>query len=327
MPLINYIGGSLGDDNSQLCEQVDNFLVTTGMLSATITWTIPSVDQNSSFVGTRIVRKEGSKPTSPNDGLVVYEGTELSYTDEGLTDGVTYYYRAFAYNSEGKYQTSERCASVTATNGLSLSGLPEGALLALNESGVAVPFYIAKHDYESGLNGTGRTLLVRKDCLAARVWNEYRINAYASSDISTWLNDTYKTQLDADIQTAIGTTKFYYVPGNGNGTMSTLSRAVFLLSVTELGKNPADVSKEGSALPIASELQIAYRNGSAVNQWTRTPDTDGSTNAYYLGTGGNANSTSCSNTRATRPCFTLPAAELMVSATPDENGYYYLLAD
>ena len=131
MPLINYIGGSGG--NSQLCEQVETLTASPGMLSAVLTWTIPSVDQNSSFVGTRIVRKEGSKPTSPNDGLVVYEGTELSYTDEGLTDGVTYYYRAFAYNSEGKYQTSERCVSLTATAGFYLSELPAGSLLLIPE--------------------------------------------------------------------------------------------------------------------------------------------------------------------------------------------------
>lgn len=326
MPLINYIGGSLGDDNSQLCEQVDNFLVTTGMLSATITWTIPSVDQNSSFVGTRIVRKEGSKPTSPNDGLVVYEGTELSYTDEGLTDGVTYYYRAFAYNSEGKYQTSERCASVTATNGLSLSGLPEGALLALNESGVAVPFYVAKHDYESGLNGTGRTLLVRKDCYDERVWHTSNVNAYAYSAINTWLNGTYKALLDADIQSVIGTTKFYYTPGNGSTSVTTLTRDIFLLSVTELGKTDSYANTEGSALPIASTLQIAYRNGSAVTQWTRSPYTGNNHLACYLYTNGSVYHYSCyAAALGSRPCFTLPAAEFMVSATPDENGYYSLL--
>ena len=323
MPLINYIGGSGG--NSQLCEQVETLTASPGMLSAVLTWTIPSVDQNSSFVGTRIVRKEGSKPTSPNDGLVVYEGTELSYTDEGLTDGVTYYYRAFAYNSEGKYQTSERCASVTATNGLSLFELPEGALLTLNENGVAAPFYVAKHDYESDLNGEGRTLLVRKDCYDTRAWHSSNVNAYASSAIDTWLNGTYKAMLDADIQSVIGTTKFYYTPGNGSTSVTTLTRAIFLLSVTELGKTASYANTEGSALPKASELQIAYRNGSAVAQWTRSPYTGNTRYAYYLDIYGGVNGYGCINTLGSRPCFTLPAAELKVSATPDENGYYSLL--
>lgn len=32
----------------------------------------------------------------------------------------------------------------------------------LKENGTLVEFYVAKHDYESGLNGSGRTLIVRK---------------------------------------------------------------------------------------------------------------------------------------------------------------------
>ena len=48
--------------------------------------------------------------------------------------------------------------------GIHLNTITPGAILYLNESGSPVPFYIAKHDYESGLNGAGRTLVVRKDC-------------------------------------------------------------------------------------------------------------------------------------------------------------------
>ena len=48
--------------------------------------------------------------------------------------------------------------------GIPLSTIPPGAILYLNESGRPVPFYIAKHDYESAINGAGRTLVVRRDC-------------------------------------------------------------------------------------------------------------------------------------------------------------------
>ena len=324
MPLINYIGGGSGGI-PQLPEQIENFYVEAGTLSAILTWTPPEEDQNSSFVGTLIVRKEGVKPESPTDGTVVYEGTDFTYTDEGLTEGTTYYYRAFAYNAEGKYQTSERCVSVTATNSLSLSELPEGALLTLNENGVAAPFYVAKHDYESGLNGTGRTLLVRKDCLANREWHSSSLNTYASSTIDNWLNTTYKTSLDEDIQTLIGTTEFYYTPGNGNDEVDSLSRAIFLLSVTELGKSFTDVNVEGSALSIADTLQIAYRDGYESSQWTRTPKKGSNAIVWLVYTTGAINTSYCTGAYGVRPCFTLPAAELIVSATPDENGYYSLL--
>lgn len=48
-----------------------------------------------------------------------------------------------------------------------LAELPEGSIIKLNEDDAPVEFYIAEHNYESDLNGAGRTLLVRKDCYAS----------------------------------------------------------------------------------------------------------------------------------------------------------------
>lgn len=114
MPLINRCGG--GGGTPQLCGQVENFKVLPGAtsLTAALSWTAPSPDEDNSFVGARIVRKTGSAPTSIHDGTVVYEGTALTYTDTGLTDGTTYYYRAFAYNAKKKYQTAYRVINITA---------------------------------------------------------------------------------------------------------------------------------------------------------------------------------------------------------------------
>lgn len=182
-----------------------------------------------------------------------------------------------------------------------------GSIIKLKESGSLVEFYVAKHDYENGLNGSGRTLVVRKDCYDTRVFSNSN-NAFSGSAIDTWLNGTYLKLLDSDIQTAIGTTKFYYTPGNGSNSVTTLSRAVFLLSVTELGKSATYANTEGSALSIASTLQIAYRNGSACTQWTRTPYTN---NAYYvgcLGTNGNLGNYNYNYSGGSRPAFTLPSS-------------------
>ena len=112
MPLINHCNG--GGGTPQLCGQVENFKAGLGNLSAILSWTAPSPDEDNSFVGARIVRKIGSAPTGINDGTVVYEGTALTYTDTGLTAGTTYYYRAFAYNAKKKYQTEYRVTSLTA---------------------------------------------------------------------------------------------------------------------------------------------------------------------------------------------------------------------
>lgn len=200
------------------------------------------------------------------------------------------------------------------SSGIPLSTVALGDILMLNENGSPVLFYVCKHDYESGLNGAGRTLLVRKDCYDMRAFSNGN-NAYANSSLDSWLCNTYLKLLDADIQAVICTTKFYYTPGNGNNTMTTLQRAVFQLSLTELGKSEKYANKEGSALPIASKLQIAYRNGSAVDQWTRTPSRADRYSVFFLGSDGYVGDMS-GFSYGSRPAFTLPATTAVV-ANPD----------
>lgn len=183
-----------------------------------------------------------------------------------------------------------------------------GSLIKIKENGVLVDFYVAKHDYESGLNGSGRTLVVRKDCYDTRAWHSSNVNAWASCALRSWLNGDYLNMLDADIRGVIGTTKYYYTPGNGTTSVTTRSDAVFQLSVTELGKTASYANAEGTALPIASTLQVAYRNGSAVVQWTRSPYTGNTSSAYYLDTVGGVNNGVCTYTNGSRPAFTLPSS-------------------
>ena len=204
-----------------------------------------------------------------------------------------------------------------------------GSIVKLKENGVLVDFYVAKHDYENGLNGSGRTLVVRKDCYDTRQWHTSNVNAYATSAIDTWLNSTYKNLLDADIRGVIGTTKIKYTPGNGNTTVGTLERAIFLLSVTELGRSASYANTEGTALSIASSLQIAYLNGSAVVQWTRSPYTHYTIYAYCLNTNGDVSDSNCSSSRGSRPAFTLPSTlsvsddgSVSVNTAPTISGSY-----
>lgn len=158
MPLINHAGG--GGGTPQLCSQVENFIATPENLGATLTWSAPSEDEDSSFVGVRIVRKVGSIPTSINDGAVVYEGTAFTYTDTGLTAGTTYYYRAFAYNAKKKYQTSLCTASLTAIPGTYAYQLPIGTRIVFPVDGVATNYIVVHQgkpdssDYDDTADGT-----------------------------------------------------------------------------------------------------------------------------------------------------------------------------
>lgn len=191
-----------------------------------------------------------------------------------------------------------------------------GSIIKLKENGTLVDFYVAKHDYESDLNGAGRTLVVRKDTYDDRVWDSGNVNTYASSDLDSWFNSTYKNMLDADIRSLIGTTKIRCPPGNGNITVGTgtgnitvgtLERAVFALSLTELGQSHTFADTEGSALPIASTLRIAYRNGSPTTQWTRSAHTGFTSSIWWLNSDGGVGSGASSNSRGSRPAFTLPS--------------------
>ena len=202
------------------------------------------------------------------------------------------------------------------STGKQLSDYVEGDIIKIPENGTPVDFYVACHNYESGLNGNGRTLVVRKNTYDNRVWDNGNVNAYASSDLDSWLNNTYKNLLDADIRSLIDTTKIRYTPGNGNNTVGTLERAIFALSLTELGQSHSDANTEGSALPIASTLRIAYRNGSAVDQWTRSPYTFYTGLVWKLKSDGSIYSDYCNYTNGSRPVFTLPST---TKFDPDTN--------
>ena len=181
-----------------------------------------------------------------------------------------------------------------------------GSIVKIKENGTLVDFYVVKHDYESGLNGAGRTLVVRKDCYDTRVWHSPKMNAYASSAIDTWLNGTYKNLLDADIRGLIGTTQIRYTPGNGNNSVETLQRAVFLLSITELGHQSSEYNVEGSNLPIDNSIRIAHLNGKATDYWSRTPCVKYD-HVFYLSSDNHAYRYTSTLVKGSRPAFTLPA--------------------
>lgn len=198
--------------------------------------------------------------------------------------------------------------------GIPLNTITPGAILYLNESGSPVPFYIAKHDYESGLNGAGRTLLVRKDCYDKRMFGYS--GTYAGGSLDKWTSETYVALLDARVRTEMEKTTFY-------SNEATIQRAAFQLSATEYGFPGGGMwTDEGTALPIARTLRVAYRNGSKVDQWTRTER--GASFICIIGSDGSLSMNGRPNeSYGSRPAFTLPE-DLAVTANTD--GTYTLAA-
>ena len=197
----------------------------------------------------------------------------------------------------------------------SLGSYPEETLVKINEDGVPVEFYIAKHDYESELNGVGGILVFRMDACADLMHFAESNNAYAGGTLDTWSNETYFQRLDPSLRAKILLTKFYYTPGNGDTAVTTLERKVFQLSVTEYGLTSGSntLNVEGTKIPVAAEHKIAKSDGSAVTHWTRSPNIYNKNRAWYLSTSGEAtgNSNAYSANRRPRPAFVLPSTTLV----------------
>lgn len=178
-----------------------------------------------------------------------------------------------------------------------LSNIPEGKTVLMDEGNNVVEFIVAKHGYESELNGVGRTLLIRKRYPTLMNWDS-SWSAYAQSDINTWLNGEYLNTFSSAQKEAIGSTTFYYTPGFtamdfsvGSSKVSTMSKAVFLPSAHEFGgdckgndvfgwtKNSPDYKyNEGTSFPQAKgilESMLAADNAAITDGscrvFTRTP--------------------------------------------------------
>jgi N-acetylneuraminic acid mutarotase len=90
---------------------VASFTATAGDSQVSLSWTNPSVVD---FAGVKVVRKTGGYPTSPTDGVVIYDSTGTGFTDTGLNNGTTYYYKAYAYDEVPNYASGVQASAVPA---------------------------------------------------------------------------------------------------------------------------------------------------------------------------------------------------------------------
>ena len=82
-----------------------------GAFAATLTYEAPVDVYRDHFA---VVRKEGSAPSSLEDGKIVYEGTELTFRDTQSTNfGVEYFWTVFAVNAEGTVSDGSPSVSLT----------------------------------------------------------------------------------------------------------------------------------------------------------------------------------------------------------------------
>ena len=333
MPLITgYSSGGSGGV-PQLPEQIDNFQITANNLSTTLSWTKPVKDENNSYIGVRIVRKEGSCPTGVNDGVVVYEGSAITYTDSGLTDGVEYFYRAFSYNADKKYQTSMRYVNIAVVAGPPASFADaswEQIIEACNTNtvpatwtvgdsrtmvlgGVSYAIDIIGKNHDDYADGSGKAPLTLQmhDC-----YSELSRTSYLGTSSNIWTSSEMRTTTLLSILykmpvAVLGAVKeVNKKTGYGNtvtGT-DTNKEKVFLPAEIEItGSKGSSYSGEGSRYEYysSSDRRIKYKNGTAQIWWTRSP-VDGSANTTRgITTSGSASSYTSSETYGVAPAFCL----------------------
>lgn len=204
----------------------------------------------------------------------------------------------------------------------------------LMEGSTKVKFYALSHNYESRLNGKGRTLFCRESPAGSGTHTtsakeDYRID---SNNEDAWYKNTYVNKFSGEVRKLIGMTKYigqyvhmtYTQSGNPTGNAEidseTYESSFFPLSTAEVALM---AFADGSALSSAAISRIASiqtRYGSGI--WTRSPsrvltgtNSTGFPKYYYANSQyiSGASGSSLSTAEGTPgssygylPCFTLP---------------------
>ena len=210
-----------------------------------------------------------------------------------------------------------------------LSTKAVGSTVKLKVNGTAKEFIVVHQGkpsslYDDSCNGTW---LLMKDIYENRVWQSGNINKYESSDIHSYLNNTFLKLFDSNIQGAIKQVKLPYRKNGGSGGTDQsgangLSAKIFLLSGYEVGWTTSDYSYfpvDGAKLSYfesgtgtsANNKRIANLNGSAAFWWLRSPYTDGAGGVWFVLANGDYGLGSASYSYGIRPALILPSTLLV----------------
>lgn len=210
-----------------------------------------------------------------------------------------------------------------------LSTKAVGSTVKLKVNGTAKEFIVVHQGkpsslYDDSCNGTW---LLMKDIYENRVWQSGNINKYESSDIHTYLNNTFLNLFESNIRDAIKQVKIPYRKNGGSGGTDQsgangLSAKIFLLSGYEVGWTTSDYSYfpvDGAKLSYfesgtgtsANNKRIANLNGSAASWWLRSPYTDDTYYGWLVYTNGVYYNYVASGSRGVRPALILPSTLLV----------------
>src|SRR5436190_1932533 len=140
-----------------------NLVATVGNAQVGLTWQAPASNGGSPITNYKIYRGT----TSGGETLVATIGNQLSYSDGGLTNGVTYYYQVSAVNGAGEGPRSNE-ASATPTAPATPPGAPQGLGATAGDATVTLTWSapnsnggspITNYRIYRGTSSNGETLL------------------------------------------------------------------------------------------------------------------------------------------------------------------------
>src|SRR5216117_3787688 len=106
---------------------------TPGDTTVSLTWSPPSSNGGPPITNYKIYRRTAGG----GETLIATIGNQLSYSDGGLTNGVTYYYKVSAVNNEGEGPKSNE-ASATPTAPATPPGAPQGLVATAGDATVTL---------------------------------------------------------------------------------------------------------------------------------------------------------------------------------------------
>lgn len=207
-----------------------------------------------------------------------------------------------------------------------LGSVAVGSIVKLNENGSPVNYIVVhqgkpSRSYDSSCDGTW---LLRQDIAENRMWDSGDSNVLESSDIQSYLNNTWINRYDTDIRNAIKQVKIpYRQNGGSDGTdrngANGLSCKIFLLSVKEVGCDSSDnpyFPNDGAKLAYfldgtgssANSKRVAKLNGRVTRWWLRSPYTHDAYYVWGVNTNGEYHNWSASNSYGVRPALILPSS-------------------
>lgn len=206
-----------------------------------------------------------------------------------------------------------------------LGELAVGQTVYMKVNGVSKEFIVVNQGvpssaYDSSCDGTW---LLLKDCYGDSQHWDATSNDYATSDIHNYLNNTFVSLFDSDIQNIITQVKIPYRTGSSTSVASGssgLSAKVFLLSHAEVGFGSESwVPVEGAALNYfngaTNSKRIAYDSSGTVSRWyLRTPYAKQNTYAREVYSDGTSKEVYVNGWSGVRPCIILPSDMLVDEA-------------